>query len=178
MKNKEVKAKKGIRFGILDAVIILLIIIAVLGVHFRYNILNFVTGAQNLEKYIVSYSIEDIRYSTEDYFNIGDKVYFSSDNKEFGILVNAAENARPVIVTPASKYFTTSTGNIVKVLYPSAETRIDASGQLECVGRSSSNGGFMVNGSTYIAAGQYVDVYTEYVTVTIRIDSIAPSQAE
>lgn len=178
MKNNEAKVRKGVRFGILDAVIILLIIIAVLGVHFRYNILNFITGAQNLEKYTVSYSIKDIRYSTEDYINIGDKVYFAADGEEFGTLINAAENARPIIVTSASKYFTKSNGEIVSVQYPSADSRIDASGQLECMGRDSTSGGFMVNGSTYIAAGQYVDVYTEYVTVTIRIESITPSQAE
>ena len=65
-----------------------------------------------------------------------------------------------------------SNGEIVEVFYPNNETRIRATGRLNCVGRYTEEGGFLVNGSTHIAAGQYVDVTTEYVTVTLCITEI------
>lgn len=178
MKNSETKTKKNVRFSVLDAVIILVIIIAVVGVYFRYSILDFFTGAQNLEKYTVSYSIENIRYTTVNFINIGDTVYFVSDGEEFGTLTNVSENMGAVSYTPASEYFTKSNGEIVKVMYPNNQSRVDAQGRLNCIGRYSDEGGFLVNGSTYIASGQYIDVQTEYVSVTIRIDEITLLEAE
>lgn len=178
MKNNNTKVKKSVRFGILDVVIILVIIIAVVGVYFRYSILDFFSGAQNLEEYTVSYSIENIRYTTVNYINIGDKVYFASDGEEFGILTNVSENMGAISYTPASEYFTKSNGEIVEVMYPNNQSRIDAQGRLNCIGRYSDEGGFLVNGSTHVASGQYIDVQTEYVSVTVRIDEITPTEAE
>ncbi len=179
MKNSETKIKKGVRFGILDVVIILVIIIAVVGVYFRYSIIDFFAGTQSLEKYTISYSIENIRYTTVNYINIGDKVYFADDHDEFGTLTNVAENnIRAVNHTPASELFTKSNGEIVEIIYPNDQSRVDATGRLDCMGRYSDEGEFLVNGSTYISAGQYVNVQTDYVSVTIRIGEIAEFKAE
>ena len=180
MKGNETKTKKGVHFGILDAVIILVILIAVVGVYFRYSILNVITGAQRMSEYTVSYSISNIRYTTVDYknnyMNIGDKVYFADDGDEFGTLINASENTGAVTYQPSSEYFTKSNGEIVEVIYPNNQSRVDALGRLNCMGRYSDEGGFLVNGSTYIAAGQNINVQTEYVTVTIRVEEIAPAE--
>lgn len=173
MKNNETKNKKSVRFGILDAVIILVILIAVVGVYFRYSILNVITGAHRMSEYTVSYSIENIRYTTVNYINIGDKVYFADEGDEFGTLINVSENMGAVSYTPSSEYFTKSNGEIVEVMYPNNQSRVDAQGRLNCMGRYSENGGFLVNGSTYIASGQSINVRTDYVTVTIRVEEIA-----
>lgn len=174
MKNSETKARKSPRFGILDVVIILVIIIAVVGVYFRYNIINFFTGEQNLKEYIVSYSIENIRQSTVDFFVIGNEVYFASDNEKLGVLTNVSENMGAISYTPASELFTKSNGEIVEIVYPNTNnsSRVDAQGRLICTGRYSDNGSFLVNGTTHIASGQYIDVKTDYLSVTIRIDEI------
>ena len=178
MKNtgeKEIKTRKIPKFGVLDAVIVLLVVIAIVGVYFRYNIVELVSNAKNLDNYTVSFSVENIRYTTPDFIDVGDEVYFAADNEKFGTLTNVSENMGALNITPASEMFTTSQGEIVEVFYPNSESRIDALGRLNCVGRYSDEGGFLVNGSTYVASGQYVNVKTEYITVTIRIDDIALS---
>lgn len=174
-KNTTEKSIKSPRFGVLDFVIILLIVVAVIGVYFRYNIIDFFEETQNIKEYSVSFSIKNIRYTTETFIEIGDKVYFVSNGEEFGTLTNPSENtSKPINSKPSTETFTDSKGEIVEVMYPNSESRIDAQGRMICSGRYSDDGGFLVNGSTFIASGQYVDVRTEYVTVTIRIDDIDP----
>ena len=173
-KNKAKAERTSPRFGVLDAVIILLIIVAVVGVYFRYNIIDFVSSMRNLENYSVSYSVENIRYTTPtpNFINIGDEVYFADDGEHFGTLTNVSENAGVMNVTPASEYFTKSNGEVVEIMYPDSQSRVDAVGRLICTGNYSDEGGFLVNGKTFIAAGQYVAVRTEYVSLTIRIEEI------
>ncbi len=176
--KKQKKERRAPRFGVLDAVIILLVILAVTGVYFRYNIIDFISGAKNLQEYTVEYSIEDIRYSTPDFIDINDEVYFASNGESFGKLVAVSENAGALSIKPAAEYFTNSKGEIVEVMYPDNQSRVDAQGKLVCSGRYSDDGRFLVNGSTHITSGQYVNVKTEYVTVTIRIENIALLESE
>ena len=170
--QKNIQNKKAPRFGVLDAIIILLVIVVVVGIYFRYNIVEWFSNTNGLQEYTVSYTIEDIRYTTPNFINIGDKVYFKDSDKQFGTFIEVSENMGALSITPASKFFADSHGNIVEVFYPNSESRINASGRLTCSGRYSDDGAFLVNGSTFIACGQYVNVYTEYVTVSIRIDGI------
>jgi hypothetical protein len=179
MKNKKEKSiRKSPRFGVLDAVIILLVILAVVGVYFRYNILNIISNMRDLKEYTVTYSIENIRYTTPNFISVGDDIYFADDNEKFGTLIAASENMGALSITPASEYFTDANGNVKEVLYPNNQSRVDAQGRLDCTGRYAEDGAFLVNGSTYVAAGQYINVKTEAVTVTIRIEEIALKVAE
>ena len=172
------------RFGILDVVIILLIIVAVVGVYFRYNILDWISSTQNISDYTVSYTVEDIRYTTPSYMKIDDEVYFASSGERFGVLTSADEKSPDALVPtlPASEYFTKVDGTIVKVMYPDIQNdtyhRTDAKGRLICQGRYSDESGFLVNGSTYIAPGQKIDIRTELVSITIRIEEITAVEAE
>lgn len=177
-KEKKIKNKRAVRFGVLDAVIILMVIIAVVGVYFRYNIIELVTNTKNLEDYTISYSIKNIRYTTPNYINIGDEVYFADDGGHFGTLINASENMGALSITPSSEYFTTSKAEIIEIFYPDSQSRVDATGRLTCRGRYSDDGGFLVNGSAYVAAGQKVNIKTENVTVTITINGITKTEAE
>ena len=174
MKNTTDNVKKVPRFGVLDFVIILLVIITVLGIYFRFNIIDMINNAKDLKEYTVSYTIENIRYTTPNFIRVGDKVYFSSDGEQFGTFTTASENMSALDTRPASENFTTTSGEIVEVFYPNNETRVEAMGRLVCDGRYSAEGSFLVNGSKHIAMGQYVDIKTDYVTVTIRIDDIVP----
>lgn len=170
--------KKAPSFGILDAVIILLVIVAVVGVYFRYNIIGLITSSQGLEDYTVSFTVENIRYTTPEFVNVGDDVYFADDGKYFGTLTNVSENMGALSIIPASEYFTTQSGEVIEVHYPDEQSRVNASGRMECTGRYSENGEFLVDGKAYIACGQYVGITTEYVTVDVRIDKIAPKASE
>ena len=162
------------KFGILDVVIILLIITCVLGVYFRYNILDLLNNDKNMKEYAISYSIEDIRYSTPDSVHINDAVYFADDETQLGTVMEASQgSALALSVRPAEKTFLSDKGTMEKVSYPN-ETRVDAKGRLLCKGSYSDDGGFLVNGSRYISAGQSIYVYTELVTVSITITDIQP----
>ena len=168
------------RFGILDVIIILLIIVAVVGVYFRYNILDWISSTQNISDYTVSYTVEDIRHTTPSYVKIDDEVYFASSGERLGVLISAEEKSPEALLRtlPASEYFTKTDGTIVKVMYPDDQHRTDAKGRLICQGRYSEESGFLVNGSTYIAPGQKIDVRTELVSITIRIEEITAVEAE
>ncbi len=160
------------KFGVIDAVIILLVIVAIAGIYFRHNIIDLISENKKYEKYTVTFSVENIRYTTPNYVNVGDNVYFASNNEFFGTLIAVSENMGALSIAPSSEYFTNSAGEIVEVFYPNNESRINATGKLLCEGRYSTEGGLIINGSTYISAGQSIDVNTEYVTVTLRVEEI------
>lgn len=173
-KRKMTKAerKNAPHFNAVDAMIIILVILAIVGIYFRHNILDMLTASKNNDEYVVSFSIEDIRYTTPNYINIGDKVYFASNGALMGTLMSESENQSALNITPASKYFTNSEGKVVEAHYPNEESRVNARGRMLCVGGYNDEGGFCIDGKTYIAAGQTVEIYTEYVTVTVTVTSI------
>ncbi|MBE6545872.1 MAG: hypothetical protein E7668_00340 [Ruminococcaceae bacterium] len=171
-KNGE-KKRSSHRFKALDAVIILLVLTAVVGVYFRYNIFDLFSKNKDMQDYYVSFSIEDVRYTTPNYINIGDRVYYS-DGEELGVLVAESEDMSNLAlsVTPASELFLNDDGTMEEVFYPNNESRVNAKGRMQCRGTYTAEGGFLVNGSNYLSSGQSLSVHTETVTVTIEIQNI------
>lgn len=170
---KSKKIKKLPKFKILDVVIILLVILAIVGVYFRYNSLRFFENNMNKKEYVISFSIENIRYTTPDHISVGDRVYFSDSGEEIGTLLAASDDMKNIALkcTVASEYFVNEKGNMVEVNYPT-ESRVRAEGKLKCVGTYTSDGSFLINGTTYVAAGKEINVQTERVTVTIVVRDI------
>ena len=105
------------------------------------------------------------------YVNVGDKVYFADNGELFGTVMSESENVNALSITPASKHFTDSKGNVVEVFYP-GDTRIDVKGRIECTGYYNDEGGFTVDGRKYLAPGQTVNIQTDLVTVTITVTDI------
>ena len=165
-------AKLKAHFNVIDAVVILLVIAIGLGIFFRARIVDKLWAESKMGDYVISFSIEDIRYSTPTYMNVGDKVYFADDGDLFGTLVSESDNVNALNITPSSRYFADNNGNIVEVFYPDAESRVDVKGSIQCVGYYGEDGGFSVDGRHYLAPGQSILVKTELVTVTINIMSI------
>ena len=178
-KNKETrveKEKSPYRFRALDAVIILLVLTAVIGVYFRYNILDQLTNNKDHKDYTISFSIENVRYTIDTYMNIGDQVYFADNGDHIGELIAESKDmsARALSITPASEFFLAEDGSMKEVAYPNSETRVDAKGRIQCRGLYTDDGGFLLNGSQYLSAGQTVSVRTEMVSVDIIIQGIEP----
>ena len=172
MKKNEIKsenAKKLPRFGAIDVFIILIVIVLIVGIFFRYKLLDVLTSQQNLNEYTIAFTVDNVRYTTPDYINVGDTVYL--DGNALGTITSGAENTGALSIAPASEMFTDSNGNIIEVHYPN-ETRVSFSGNISCKGKVSENGSVLVNGNLYVAAGQTLDVTTEFVTMSIKIDSI------
>lgn len=165
------------KFKILDAVIILLIVVSVVGIYLSYNVTDALKNRKDLKEYVVDFSIQDVRNSTRNYINIGDVLYYSEDGEVLGTLLGHTNDAtQPLSYGAAADYFVDKAGNTQSVLYPYTDQpsdRIDAIGRFSCKGVSSEDGGFLVNGSRYLAPGQTILVQTELVTFTVTIKNIA-----
>ena len=171
-KENAASTTKKVHFNVIDAIIILLVIAIAAGVFFRSYIIDKLWANSKSGDYVISFSIEDIRYTTPTYMNVGDEVYISDSGELLGTLISESDNVNALSITPASKYFTDENGNVVEVFYPDAESRVDVKGSIQCVGYYGEDGGFSVDGRHYLAPGQSILVKTELVTVTINIMSI------
>ena len=177
-KNKKLQnsaqTKRVPKFKILDAVIILLILTSVIGIYFRYNVLDMITNRKDIKDYTVSFSIEDIRYTTEEYIHEGDVVYYADNGEVLGTMILSSDNSNLVLdISPASKFFVDDNGTTVEVFYPNLEYRVNANGRMTCRGTRSDEVGFLVNGTRHLAEGQTVEVKTELVSVRMTILEIA-----
>jgi hypothetical protein len=168
-------AREYPRFGALDFVIILVVVISIVGIYFRFNLVDTITQTANSKKYVVSFSIENIRYTTPNYVDIGDKLYISSSNEYLGEILAASDEMsnNALSVTPSSEVFIEN-GEYVEVYYPNSESRVDADGRFACEGTYTDSKGLIINNSTHITAGQTLTVQTELVTLVIEIMGIAP----
>ena len=177
-KTKTPREKKQFRFNAIYALIILLVILAVLGVYFRYSIIDFLSTDKNNGEYVVTFSIDNVRYTTPaNYIDIGDRFCWANGGKLLGTLMSEADSGMALNITPASEYFVDDAGQIHEVFYPNNESRVNARGRLLCYGSYSEDGGFYVDGTDYIAPGQTIAVHTERVSVSIRIISIEQNNA-
>ncbi|MBR2387842.1 MAG: DUF4330 family protein [Clostridia bacterium] len=165
---------KKAHFNIIDAAIIILIISIVLGIVFRSHIIERLWAESKTDDYVVSFSVDNIRYTTPSYLEVGDEVYFADSGDLFGTLMSESDNVNALNITPASEFFTDANGNVVEVFYPDEESRVDTKGRIECRGYYGEDGGFSIDGRHYVAPGQSVNVKTELVTLTIRITDIVP----
>ena len=175
MKNKRTSTEKNrIKFRALDVVIIVLILASVVGVYFRYNIVDLIAGGRNLKDYAVSFEIKDIQDSTKDKFELGNKIYYKGNGELLGELMAVTENSDAVVHhTPAIKtVIPEGTTEAIEISYPEG-TRIDVSARMSCKGKYSEESGFLLGGTNYIAPGQTISVMTDYVTFDIIITDIS-----
>ncbi len=174
LKKDGASSKTAAHFNVIDAAIIVLVISVILSIVFRSHIIDKLWAHSKTDDYVISYSIENIRYTTPSYLNVGDEVYFADSGELLGTLISESENVNALNITPASEYFTDTNGNVVEVFYPDEDSRVDTKGRLQCRGYYGEDGGFSVDGRHYLAPGQSINVKTELVTVTINIMSIEP----
>ena len=169
--TKQKKIRKGPGFKVLDIVIILLVLLVIAGALLRYNAVDLFENNLNKKEYTVSFSIKNIRYTTPEHMLVGDTVYFEDSGEKMGTLISQSGNNIALKWTVASEYVADQKGNMVEIYYPE-DTRVDAEGKMLCEGVYTSDGTFLLNGTTYLAAGKNVEIKTEKVTVTITIDKI------
>ena len=168
--------KKFPKIHVLDVVIILLVIAVLAGVYFRYNVFDSIGNLQSQSEVQITFSIKNIKDSSKHYVEIGDNVYFKSDGKEFGTIMESTENSDvALIVTPAWENFIADEGKdmgkYISVNYPQG-TRVDAEGKIKCSGVITADGTFLLGGSRYISAGQTETICTERATFEITVLSI------
>ena len=181
-KHQRTKSTERVRlvpkFKILDAVIILLVITSVLGIYFRYNVIDTLKNQREMKEYVISFSVDNIRSSTRNYLNVGDAVYYSEDGEAFGELMAYKDGSTVALNLDdyAWEYLVDKNGNFVQGYYSDSDSmnaRIMVSGRILCQGLYSEDGGFLVNGTRHIASGQSIQVQTELVTLTLVVKDIS-----
>ena len=162
-KNKAQKTAK-LRFNVIDALIILVLLACVVGLVFRYG--NFGGGAQEseLEDYEIYFSVSNVAYTSEDAFVKGDTVTLADE----GVVLGTLSDIKTIL--PAEFVARDKSGNLITVNYP-ASTRIDVTGYINSRGVMRENG-YFVNGTVYVASGKEYTVRTEHMDVVLKILNI------
>ena len=157
-KNKDSK----IRFGVLDAVIIIVILAIVASLVLRYTADNsFFT--YDTDKYTVTFKACGVRYTSVDSVASATDFYLES-GAHLGKLTHAPT------VTPKVEYVTVSSGEIVACYYPD-NTLVDIVAEIEC-DLIDKDGSVMTKNGVHIVPGVELTIHTEYVEITVEIINV------
>ena len=165
--NKQTKR----RLGALDWCLIIAAVLLIVGICFRLNVFRLFTPKQTpqLEEYLVTFRVANIRSTSGDLFEEGTVFYAESGKNVFGTVTGS------VTITPAEIYTEDEDGKCVLLYYSGDgdDSRVDVSGVFRvaaCI--SEDKGLYMLNGETYIAPNQSLTIYSDRLTVTVLITGI------
>ena len=174
-KLKADKKHKFPRFGVLDAVIILLVIVICAGIYFRYSFFDTLNSSKNLKDCYVTFKTDKVTTAVTRELEIDDVVYFKSSGETLGTLTVSSEEIAIVIQEqPATATIFKDGKTYADVQYPQGmeNSLIYGIGTIKCSCAVAENGSFLLGGSLYLAPGQTYTVCTEKVTFDITITSI------
>ena len=156
------KKNSKIRFGLLDAVILIAVIALVLALVFRYTA-DKRLFVYDTETYTVTVKATGLQYTTVNMLDSNAKVYLE-DGKLIGTFVHAPT------VTPMLSYSTTSSGDIIAAYYPD-NTLVDIVTDDECE-LIVNDGMIMTKGGVHVAVGTVIKIHTETVDLDVEIVAV------
>ncbi len=164
MEQKNNERAVRTRLNVIDVLIILIAVICIAGLVIRFG--NFGSGAAtgDLETYNIYFSVTDIAYTSEDAFVQGDIVTLADRGVVLGEFVGLET------IMPAEFFARDNSGNPIIVNYPES-TRIDVTGRILSQGTMTDNG-YLVGGTTHIAAGTDYRVQSEHMDFVLTITNI------
>lgn len=151
-----------IRFGLLDAVILIAVIALVLALVFRYSADKHLF-VYDTETYTVTVKATGLQYTTVNMLDSNAKVYLE-DGKQIGTFVHTPT------VTPMLSYSTTSSGDIIAAYYPD-NTLVDIVTDVECE-LIVNDGMIMTKGGVHVAVGTVIKIHTETVDLDVEIVAV------
>ena len=160
------KAKGNFKFGVLDAVVLILVIALVVTVIFRFTT-DMRLFTYDSEKYVVTVRASGLQYTTAGMLNESDSVYFENGDY-LGTFTSSPT------VTPKMAYEFASDGEIVPAYYPD-NTLIDITNNIECE-LITSNGMLVTKNGTHLAVGVVLEIHTQTVDLTVEIIGIEKVQ--
>ena len=163
--NQSGEKNRSRRFNIIDVFLIVLVILCVLGIYFRAEIAEKLGIEKDLEEYKISFKVNEIRYTSAEYLQSGNAVYFESGNVLLGTIDGKCQER------PSEVYIDGPDGAPVKVIYPK-DTYIDLFGTIKCTGILKEDG-FYLGGTYSLAPGSTLNVRTEMLNFTIIITDIS-----
>lgn len=156
------KTNSKIRFGLLDAVVLIVVIALVLALVFRYTA-DKTLFVYDTEKYTVTVKATGLQYSTVNMLGQDSAVYLE-DGKQLGAFIHAPT------VTPMLSYSITSSGDVIAAYYPD-NTLVDIVTDIEC-DLLVNDGMIMTKSGVHIAVGSVIKIHTETVDLTVEITSV------
>ena len=158
------------KLNAIDWFIIVALILCIAGAALRTFIGsdNSLAGTVTMEKYVVSFKVDNIRNSSTEYLAAGQTFYIDTTGQYLG------ETTGAVTVTPAVYMFEDANGKYVQAYAPENgdATRVDVTGTLLVTGYMSENG-FLLDGTVSLAPGKEITVRSNMIQVKITITDIA-----
>lgn len=154
------------RFNSIDVFIILLVVLCIAAIYFRGMVASWIGVEKELDEYKITFSVKQIRSTSDKYLIIGNEVYLSNG----GLLGKLSEKSS----LPAKVFVNDQDGKPVEVSYPK-DTCIDVTGSLTCKGIMNDDG-FYLNGTYSISPGAVLSVYTDMLDFTITVTDISKIQ--
>lgn len=172
---------RKVRFNILDAVIVLLVVLCIVGICFRYSIMDSLGLGQEMSEYKVEFSVSKLDSNVPEFLGAGNALYFADASKagvlcgvsDFSNMTAISAGSATLIIKPSTVYVDDGNGAVVSATYPEGKF-VAADGAFRCNGAFSDEGRFSVEGKNFITVGQTVTLYTDTVTLTVTVTDIAP----
>lgn len=159
MNNESNKTK--LRFGVLDAVVLIIVIALAVALIFRFTS-DIRLFSYDTEEYVVTVKACGLQYTTMSMMSSSDAVYLEG-GEYLGNFTHAPT------VTPMLKYEITPSGSMVAAYYPD-NTLVDISTDIVC-DLVENNGMIMTKDGEHIAVGAVLKVHTQ--TVDFEVEIIA-----
>lgn len=157
-----------VRFGILDAVILIVVVAVVASVILRFTADSALFGYKT-EKYTVTLKASGVRYTSVDVI-AAETELFDENGKLLGTFMHAPT------VTPMLTYEIDPSGNLVACYYPD-NTLVDITTDILCE-LVEKDGTVMTTDGVHIAPGVELSVRTQYVDLTVEIVKVEKQTAE
>ncbi len=162
MNQKPNRASRA-RFSILDFVIILILLACAVGAALRYDLAGRLFSSSEPKEGTVSFTAEALTDSQADAF--AENTQFFSDGKPFGKLVSVSSS-------PAVGYYENNEGVYTEY---EREGLFDLTGSFTCE-LVRTDGGYLLNGKTYIAPGSVFPLKAGGVSVSVLILSVEAAE--
>lgn len=141
-KNIEQNVKTKPRFNIIDMLVILVVIACIVGVMLRYGVVDRIAMDTDKNTVKITFLVESVWPYLPMAFESGDDIYMTALNIKVGKLVEKS-------TASALGYYNLQDGTVARSYN---EKRVDMTGVIEAKGIMTEEG-FMLNGTTYVAAG-------------------------
>jgi regulator of protease activity HflC (stomatin/prohibitin superfamily) len=164
-------SNRKFKIGALDIFIIVCLVfaIAAVGTRFFVNRNSGVGDKVQMENYVVSIKINDIKDSSaQSYFEPGTNFYLEDTNAIFGAVREG------LTINDAEKVYEMPNGDVVIAQNNATGDlyRVDVEMSVDVLGKIDAEGRFLLNGNTYICVNKEIKIYSKYLSVTGTITSV------
>jgi hypothetical protein len=151
-----------IRFGVLDAVILIVVLALIVTLVFRFTT-DLRLFTYDTEKYAITVRGEGLQNTSVGMIAISDPIYF--DNGDYLGYISTSPT-----VTPKMVYELGSDGSLTPAYYPD-NTLVDLTTVIEC-DLVTSDGMIMTQSGVHLAVGVVLQLHTQTVDLDVEIISI------